>query len=84
VPELEFFLADDFAERQDSSPMVHVIRGFILLEAATFAVAALITVAGIFFSALGVGPRTAADIAYHAGIALVLLGGVIAAARSKP
>jgi hypothetical protein len=40
--ELEFLLAEDFTETQDTSPIVQVIRGFMLVEAATFAIAALV------------------------------------------
>jgi hypothetical protein len=135
--DLEFLLADDFGERQDTLAMVPAIRAFMVVEAAAFAGAALIhwglllvsyahreaaiaesviflalvlglaltwihpawtrtfgvvaqsfalagTLAGIFFIAIDLGPRTAADIGYHVGIGLVLATGVITAARSTP
>jgi hypothetical protein len=43
-PDLEFILADDFAGSQKTSPIVLVIRGLLLLAAATFVIAALIRV----------------------------------------
>jgi hypothetical protein len=135
--DLEFLLAEDFAARPDPSPMVPVIRAFMILEAAAFAIAALIhsgllldgyahgeaaiaesvillalalgvgltwvyppwtrrlgvaaqsfalvgTLLGVFFIAIGLGPRTAPDVAYHAAMVLVLITGVVAAARSRP
>jgi hypothetical protein len=38
---------------------------------------------GLFTIALGVGPRTAADVAYHLAIVAVLIWGLIAAAGSR-
>ena len=40
------------------------------------------TLVGIFTIAIGVGPRTGPDIAYHAAIAAVLVVGLIIAARA--
>jgi hypothetical protein len=41
------------------------------------------TLVGIFTIALGVGPRTAPDIAYHIGIVIVLVCGLIVAIRAR-
>jgi hypothetical protein len=41
------------------------------------------TLVGAFTIIVGVGPRTAPDVAYHIGILLVLLGGLIVAARAR-
>jgi len=40
------------------------------------------TLVGIFTIAIGVGPRTGPDIAYHAAIVAVLVAGLIVAARA--
>lgn len=47
------------------------------------AFALLGTVVGIFTIAVGVGPRTLPDIAYHVGIAIVLVGGLVVAGRAR-
>jgi hypothetical protein len=39
---------------------------------------------GLFTIAVGVGPRTAPDVAYHVGIAAVLATGIALAARTHP
>jgi hypothetical protein len=44
--------------------------------------ALLATLVGIFTIAVGVGPRTAPDIAYHIGIVAVLAYGLIITARA--
>ena len=49
------------------------------LTAQSFAL--LATLVGIFTIAIGVGPRTAPDIAYHVGIVMVLVCGLIVAAQ---
>jgi hypothetical protein len=41
------------------------------------------TLVGIFTIAVGVGPRTAPDIAYHIGIVIVLVGGLTVAIRAR-
>ncbi|HEY6005286.1 MAG TPA: hypothetical protein VIV57_20565 [Anaeromyxobacter sp.] len=48
------------------------------------AFALLGTFVGLFTIAVGVGPRTAPDLAYHAGIVAVLVWGIVSAARSAP
>lgn len=48
------------------------------------AFALLGTLVGIFTIAVGVGPRTVPDVAYHAGIVAVLVWGLVAAARATP
>jgi len=40
------------------------------------------TLVGIFTIAIGVGPRTGPDIAYHIAIVAVLVAGLIVAARA--
>ena len=45
-------------------------------------VALLGTLVGLFTIAIGVGPRTAPDLAYHAAILLVLAWGLVVAARA--
>jgi hypothetical protein len=49
------------------------------LVAQTFALVG--TLVGIFTIAIGVGPRTLPDVAYHVGIMIALLFGVVAVAR---
>ncbi len=41
------------------------------------------TLVGIFTIAIGVGPRTAPDIAYHVAIVIVLISGLIVALRAR-
>lgn len=41
------------------------------------------TLIGVFTIAVGVGPRTVPDIAYHIGIVIVLIWGLIVAARAR-
>lgn len=48
------------------------------------AFALLGTFVGLFTIAVGVGPRTAPDLAYHAGIVAVLLAGLVTTARPVP
>ena len=50
------------------------------LVAQTFAL--LGTLVGVFTIAVGVGPRTAPDIAYHLTILAVLMWGIVVAARA--
>ncbi len=50
----------------------------------TQAFALLGTIVGLFTIAIGVGPRTAPDLAYHAFILTLLFAGLILAARSGP
>jgi hypothetical protein len=47
------------------------------------AFALLGTLVGIFTLAIGVGPRTAPDIAFHIGIIIVLAWGLIVTARAR-
>jgi hypothetical protein len=49
-----------------------VAQGFALLG----------TLVGLFTIALGVGPQTAPDVAYHLGILAVLVWGLVVAARA--
>jgi hypothetical protein len=42
------------------------------------------TAVGLFTIAVGVGPRTAPDLAYHAAIVSVLVAGLVAVARRRP
>ena len=42
------------------------------------------TLVGVFTIIVGVGPRTTLDIVYHAVLVALLLGGVLAAVRSRP
>jgi hypothetical protein len=51
------------------------------LAVQTFAL--LGTLVGIFTIAIGVGPRTAPDIAFHLGIVVALMSGLIVAARAR-
>jgi hypothetical protein len=41
------------------------------------------TLIGVFTIAIGVGPRTVPDIAYHIGIVIVLIWGLIVASRAQ-
>jgi hypothetical protein len=54
----------------------------IALAAQGFAL--LGTAVGLFTIAVGVGPRTVPDLAYHAAIVSVLVAGVVAVARRRP
>ncbi|HEV8469060.1 MAG TPA: hypothetical protein VGR46_05565 [Candidatus Limnocylindria bacterium] len=45
-------------------------------------IALLGTLVGVFTIAIGVGPRTVPDVAYHAAIVVVLVGGLLATARA--
>jgi hypothetical protein len=56
-------------------------RRAIALAAQGFAAAG--TCVGIGMVAIGVGPRTAPDAAYHAGILALLVAGLVAAARRR-
>lgn len=47
------------------------------------AFALLGTLVGIFTIAIGVGPRTAPDIAYHIGIVVVLVTGLVVVMRAR-
>jgi hypothetical protein len=42
------------------------------------------TLVGLFTIAIGVGPRTIPDVAYHVGIVVVLIWGLSVAARPAP
>ena len=42
------------------------------------------TLVGVFTIAIGVGPRTIPDIAYHIGIVVVLIWGLSVATRARP
>jgi hypothetical protein len=46
------------------------------------AFALLGTLVGVFTIAIGVGPRTVADIAYHLAIVVALVWGLVVAARA--
>ena len=48
------------------------------------ALAALGVLVGLFTIAVGVGPRTVPDVAYHLGILAVLIGGLGLAVRGGP
>lgn len=41
------------------------------------------TLVGIFTIAVGIGPRTPPDIGYHVGIVIVLVWGLVVAARAR-
>jgi hypothetical protein len=41
------------------------------------------TLIGVFTIAIGVGPRTVPDVVYHIGIVIVLIWGLIVAARAQ-
>ena len=41
------------------------------------------TCVGLFTIAIGVGPRTAPDLAYHAGIVAALVAGIVAASKTR-
>jgi hypothetical protein len=41
------------------------------------------TLVGVFTIAIGVGPRTVPDVAYHIGIVIILMWGLIIAARAR-
>ena len=49
---------------------------------ATQGFALLGTLVGIFTIAIGIGPRSVADVVYHIGIVIVLLSGLVVAARA--
>jgi len=53
----------------------------IALAAQTFAL--LGTIVGVFTIAIGVGPRTTPDVAYHASILASLFAGLVLAARAR-
>ena len=53
-----------------------------LVGLATQAFALLGTLVGVFTIAIGVGPRTAPDIAYHLAIVVALVWGLVVAARA--
>jgi hypothetical protein len=42
------------------------------------------TLVGVFTIAIGIGPRTIPDIAYHIGIVVILMWGLSAAMRARP
>ncbi len=48
------------------------------------AFALLGTIVGVFTIAVGVGPRTIPDVAYHASILALLVAGLVIAARTAP
>ena len=50
-----------------------IVQGFALLG----------TLVGVFTIAIGVGPRTALDIAYHISIVIVLVLGLVFAGRAR-
>jgi len=60
------------ASRRSSRLIGLIAQGFALLG----------TLVGVFTIAIGVGPRTVPDVAYHAIIVIVLLSGLVVAARS--
>jgi hypothetical protein len=60
------------ASRRSSHLIGLIAQGFALLG----------TLVGVFTIAIGVGPRTVPDVAYHALIVIVLLSGLVVAARS--
>ncbi len=47
------------------------------------AFALLGTLVGIFTIAVGIGPRTVPDVAYHIAIVIVLVSGLVVAARAR-
>jgi peptidoglycan/LPS O-acetylase OafA/YrhL len=51
------------------------------VAAQTFAL--LGTLVGLFTIAIGVGPRTAPDLIYHAAIVVVLIGGLVVGTRAS-
>jgi hypothetical protein len=53
-------------------------------EASVAAQAFAVFGVGLFTIAVGAGPRTAADVAYHAGILIVLLVGLAISLRTPP
>jgi hypothetical protein len=53
-----------------------------LIGLAAQAFALLGTLVGVFTIAIGVGPRTVADIAYHLAIVVALVWGLVVAARA--
>jgi hypothetical protein len=57
--------------------------GLRIAAGAAQAVAILGVLVGLFTIAIGVGPRTAPDIAYHVGILAVLMLGLLLALRIK-
>lgn len=54
-----------------------------LIGLAAQAFALVGTLVGIVTIAIGVGPRTVPDIAYHIGIVIVLVSGLVVAARAR-
>ena len=42
------------------------------------------TLVGIFTIIIGIGPRTVPDVLYHVGIVIVLVCGLVVAARTRP
>jgi hypothetical protein len=59
------------ASRRASHLVGLIAQGFALLG----------TLVGIFMIAIGVGPRTVPDVAYHVLIVIVLISGLVVAAR---
>lgn len=62
-----------FVRRTWTRPIGLTAQGFALLG----------TLVGLFTIAIGVGPRTAPDLAYHAAILLVLGWGLVVTARTR-
>jgi dolichyl-phosphate-mannose--protein O-mannosyl transferase len=60
------------ASRRSSRLIGLIAQGFALLG----------TLVGVFTIAIGVGPRTVPDVAYHVLIVIVLISGLVVAARS--
>jgi hypothetical protein len=59
------------ASRRSNRLIGLIAQGFALLG----------TLVGIFMIAIGVGPRTVPDVAYHVFIVIVLISGLVVAAR---
>lgn len=55
----------------------------ILLGIAAQSFALLGTLVGIFIIIIGIGPRTVPDVVYHVGIVIVLVCGLVVAARTR-
>ncbi len=66
-------LAGTVVARASSRAIGLVVQGFALLG----------TMVGLFTIAIGIGPRTAFDLALHAGMVALLVAGLIVTARSR-
>ncbi len=84
----------------DRAAVAETVIGGVLLAAAALAwllpartraiglgaqaFALLGTIVGLFTIAVGIGPRTAPDLAYHGSILALLVAGLVMAARTAP